>query len=164
MRRIVACSVAITLLAALPATRGVATSQTRARAGSITTPDRSVVDYLVFEVPLERFRAERSRIKRRHRWLVTVTDGCSAPITGSAGRSFNFRTACERHDLAYSNYQLLARHGLGVTWDAAFRARVDDRFQSDLQQSCTKRRHSERLRCDAWAVVYFHAVRVAAGP
>ena len=164
MRRLVACSVAITLLAGLPATRSIATSETVFRLVSDTSNHQSTIDYLVFEVPLERFRAERSRMKRRHGWLITVTDGCSAPILGSTGRSFNFRAACERHDLAYANYQLLARLGFGVAWDAVFRARVDDRFQSDLQQSCTKRRHSERLRCDAWAIVYFHAVRIAAGP
>jgi hypothetical protein len=44
------------------------------------------------------------------------------------------------------------------------RAAVDDQFQRDLQASCVKRRRSERLRCDAWAVVFFHTVRLAAGP
>lgn len=164
MRRLVACSVAITLLVVLPATRDVAALGLRPSSVSATAPDRAVVDYLVFEAPLERFRAERSRMKRQHRWLVTTTDGCSAPIVGSTGRSFNFRAACERHDLAYANYQVLARLGYGVVWDASLRARIDDRFQRDLQESCTKRRHSERLRCDAWAIVYFHAVRIAAGP
>jgi hypothetical protein len=51
-----------------------------------------------------------------------------------------------------------------VEWNSALRALVDDQFQRDLQETCTTRRHSERLRCDAWAVVFFHAVRVTAGP
>lgn len=165
MRRLVACSVAITLLAPLPDSRAIAASNPSHRSESVaTSPDRSVVDRLVFEVPLERFRAERSRDKRRHRWLITTTDGCSAPVVGSGGRSFNFRLACERHDLAYANYRALDRLGLGVTWNSNLRSLVDDQFQRDLQRSCTRRRHSERLRCDAWAVVYFHAVRLAAGP
>lgn len=165
MRRIVACSVAITLLAPLPESAVIAASIPNRHASSLlTVPDRSVIDRLVFEVPLERFRMERSRDKRRHRWLITATDGCSAPVVGSGGRSFNFRLACERHDLAYANYRELDRLGLGVVWDSSLRALVDDQFQRDLQRSCTSRRHSERLRCDAWAVVYFHAVRLAAGP
>lgn len=157
MRALASCSVAAALLASMP---GAGAAMYAAPA----SPDRSVVDRLVFDVPLERFRVERSISKRRHRWLVTTTDGCSAPIVGSGGRSFNFRLACERHDLAYANYRFLARLGLDVEWDAAMRARVDDQFQRDLQRSCVKRRNSERLRCDAWAVVYFHAVRLAAGP
>lgn len=131
---------------------------------SAALPDRAVVDRLVFEVPLTQFRVERSRAKRMHRWLVTSTDGCSAPLVGSTGKSFDFRLACERHDLAYANYPALARVDSAVAWDAALRARVDDQFQRDLQESCLRRRHSERLRCDAWVVVFFHAVRLAAGP
>jgi len=126
--------------------------------------DRTVIDRLVFDTPLTRFRLERSRAKRTHRWIITATDGCSAPIVGSTGASFNFRLACERHDLAYANYTLLAQRDAGVEWSAELRARVDDQFQRDLQQLCTTRRHSQRLRCDAWAVVFFHAVRLAAGP
>jgi hypothetical protein len=126
--------------------------------------DRSVIDRLVFDTPLNGFRLERSRAKRTHRWLITATDGCSAPVVGSSGASFNFRLACERHDLAYANYTLLAQRDAGVEWSAELRARVDDQFQRDLQQQCTTRRHSQRLRCDAWAVVFFHAVRLAAGP
>jgi|GEM_PF-855182 len=126
--------------------------------------ERLVIDRLVFDTPLNRFRLERSRAKRMHRWLITGTDGCSAPLVGSTGASFNFRLACERHDLAYANYTLLAQRGARVEWSAELRARVDDQFQRDLQQQCTTRRHSQRLRCDAWAVVFFHAVRLAAGP
>lgn len=165
MRRIIAISVAITLLAMVPETRVIAASAPHGNTSSAATaPDRSVIDRLVFNVPLERFRSERSRERRRHVWLITATDGCSAPVVGSGGRSFNFRLACERHDLAYANYRALHRLGLGVTWDSTLRSLVDDQFQRDLQRSCTSRRHSERLRCDAWAVVYFHAVRLAAGP
>ena len=160
MRRLAAFTVAITVLTCVSASPVIATSSLLDR----NIVDRAVVDRLVFATPLHQFRAERSRAKRSHRWLITTTDGCSAPLVGSSGRSFDFRVACERHDLAYANYSTLARLSLDVEWNAALRAMVDDQFQRDLQELCTKRRHSERLRCDAWSVVFFHAVRVSAGP
>lgn len=153
MRRLIACLVA-TLLP----------THVAAAVAPSPAPDRLIVDRLVFDVPLKQFRVERSRTKRQHRWLITTTDGCTAPLVGSSGKSFDFRLACERHDLAYANYSTLARLNLGVAWNAELRARVDDQFQRDLQALCARRRHSERLRCDAWVVVFFHAVRLAAGP
>jgi len=171
MRRVIACVVAALLpshaaaaVAPSPATQSVASSLATPTVAPSPGPDRLVVDRLVFDVPLSQFRFERSRTKRQHRWLITTTDGCTAPLVGSSGRSFDFRLACERHDLAYANYSTLARLNLGVAWDAELRARVDDQFQRDLQALCARRRHSERLRCDAWVVVFFHAVRLAAGP
>ena len=163
MRRLVACLVAA-LLSTVAVDGSTALSALDASSTNASPPDRAVVDRLVFEVPLARFRVERSRAKRTHRWLITSTDGCSAPLVGSSGKSFDFRLACERHDLAYANYPLLSRVDHAVVWDAALRARVDDQFQRDLQESCLRRRHSERLRCDAWVVVFFHAVRLATGP
>ena len=170
MRRLAAFTVAITVLTQVSASTVIASSSLPNRSVvhravlDRSVIDRSVVDRLVFTTPLHQFRAERSRAKRTHRWLITTTDGCSAPLVGSSGRSFNFRLACERHDLAYANYSALARLSLDVEWNATLRAAVDDQFQRDLQELCTKRRHSERLRCDAWSVVFFHAVRVSAGP
>ena len=165
MRQLAASTVAIIVLTCASASPVIAASSRGERTVATTsTPDRGIVDRLVFDTPLKRFRIERTRAKRVHRWLITSTDGCSAPIVGSSGRSFNFRLACERHDLAYANYSVLSRLSLGVEWNASLRAKVDDRFQRDLQDTCSKRRHSERLRCDAWAVVFFHAVRLAAGP
>jgi hypothetical protein len=165
MRQLAASTVAIIVLTCAWASPVIAASSRGERTvATASTPDRAVVDRLVFDTPLKRFRIERTRAKRMHRWLITSTDGCSAPIVGSSGRSFNFRLACERHDLAYANYSVLSRLSLGVEWNASLRAKVDDRFQRDLQDTCSKRRHSERLRCDAWAVVFFHAVRLAAGP
>ena len=155
MRQLAAFTVAITVLASMPTTPLIASS---------SPIDSGVVDHLVFNTPLTKFRSERARAKRMHRWLITATDGCSAPVVGSSGRSFNFRLACERHDLAYANFATLAQLGIGREWNAAMRAAVDDQFQRDLQASCVKRRRSERLRCDAWAVVFFHTVRLAAGP
>ncbi|MFZ9925796.1 MAG: phospholipase A2 [Ilumatobacteraceae bacterium] len=165
MRQLAASTVAIIVLTCAWASPVIAASSRGERTvATASTPDRGIVDRLVFDTPLKRFRIERTRAKRIHRWLITSTDGCSAPIVGSSGRSFNFRLACERHDLAYANYSVLSRLSLGVEWNASLRAKVDDRFQRDLQDTCSKRRHSERLRCDAWAVLFFHAVRLAAGP
>ncbi|MFZ9076123.1 MAG: phospholipase A2 [Ilumatobacteraceae bacterium] len=165
MRQLAASTVAIIVLTCASASPVIAASSRGERTvATASTPDRGIVDRLVFDTPLKRFRIERTRAKRIHRWLITSTDGCSAPIVGSSGRSFNFRLACERHDLAYANYSVLSRLSLGVEWNASLRAKVDDRFQRDLQDTCSKRRHSERLRCDAWAVLFFHAVRLAAGP
>ena len=167
MRRFAACLVATALPALVPSTVAVANHSSkglRARTPVVGAPDRGVIDRLVFAVPLAQFRSERSRAKRLHRWLITATDGCTAPLVGSRGASFDFRLACERHDLAYANYAALSRLSLGVEWDSALRARVDDQFQRDMQASCARRRHTERLRCDAWVMVFFHTVRVAAGP
>lgn len=125
------------------------------------SPDEAL-HRIVFRTPLARFRLERSRAARAHR-LDATTDGCSAPLLGSEGRSFNFRLPCERHDFAYRNFALRSGSG-GPAWDAALRAAVDDQFQRDLQSVCLLRRGSFRLRCDAWVVVYFHTVRLTAGP
>ncbi|MFM8266364.1 MAG: phospholipase A2 [Acidimicrobiia bacterium] len=108
MRRFVACLVAA-LLSTVAVDGSTALSALDASSTNASPPDRAVVDRLVFEVPLARFRVERSRAKRTHRWLITSTDGCSAPLVGSSGKSFDFRLACERHDLAYANYPLLSR-------------------------------------------------------
>ena len=170
MRRFVACFFATMLAASfsdapLVAASAPAPTAPRGAIGVIPgSPDLAVLDRLVFSTPLARFRIERARAKRVHRWLITATDGCTAPLVGSTGRSFDFRVACERHDLAYANYSTLSRLNFGLSWTAELRARVDDQFQRDLQESCLRRKHSERLRCDTWAVVFFHAVRVAAGP
>ena len=167
MRTTPRVTIAIMALVALsffsPTTTPAEATGGRATPGG-ETHDVEVVNRLVFDVPLSQFRVEKSRARRTHRWLITATDGCSAPVIGSEGRSFNFRVACERHDLAYANYALLARTNSGVEWSSALRAAVDDQFQRDLQLLCAKRRHSQRLRCDAWAVVFFHTVRLAAGP
>jgi hypothetical protein len=137
-----------------------AESTTTQSAGA-ESPDEAL-QRIVFRTPLARFRLERSRAVRAHRFDAT-TDGCSAPLLGSRGRSFNFRLPCERHDFAYRNYLHLAGRG-GPAWDAALRAAIDDQFQRDLQSVCSLRRGSFRLRCDAWVIVYFHAVRLTAGP
>lgn len=161
IRRLTTCMIAAVAVVAAP---GVTTSlmPPARRAHAATESPDEALRRIVFDTPLEKFRLERSRAARLHRF-DTTTDGCSAPLLGSEGRSFNFRLPCERHDFAYRNYWLRASHG-GPAWNAALRAAIDDQFQRDLQSVCAKRRGSFRLRCDAWVIVFFHAVRITAGP
>ena len=120
--------------------------------------DRQVVDRAVFDMSLRDFVRARSSLRRANRHLDWATDYCSAPVVGNEGRSFNFRSACMRHDFAYRNYRRL-----GVL-DAPLRDAVDEVFHSDLVDSCLPKRVSLRLRCLAWAEVFFEMVRVAGGP
>ena len=120
--------------------------------------DKAVVDRAVFEMSLPEFAQSRSLLRREYRHLDWTTDYCSAPIVGNEVRSFNFRNACMRHDFAYRNYRRL---GL---LDAPLRDAVDEVFHGDLVDSCLPKRVSLRLRCLAWAEMFFEAVRVAGGP
>lgn len=119
--------------------------------------DAAVVEHLTFATDLDGFMRERSARRRRHSHLDWETDGCSAPVVGSTGRSFNFRTACIRHDFAYRNF---GRLGL---LDAATRARVDEVFRLDLMSTCLRKPTSLRIRCLAWSEVFFAAVRAVGG-
>ena len=155
------CLITLVITAVAPGTTTSPIASLRRAHAAAESPDEAL-QRIVFRTPLARFRLERSRGARLHRFDMT-TDGCSAPLLGSRGRSFNFRLPCERHDFAYRNYLHLAGRG-GPAWDAALRAAIDDQFQRDLQSVCSLRRGSFRLRCDAWVIVFFHAVRLTAGP
>jgi hypothetical protein len=119
--------------------------------------DAAVVEELVFVKDLDGFMRERSALRRRHPHLDWTTDGCSAPVVGSTGRSFNFRAACTRHDFAYRNLSRLGR------LDAARRARVDEVFRLDLASTCSRKPTGARIRCLAWSEVFFAAVRAVGG-
>jgi hypothetical protein len=123
-----------------------------------TSNDRQIVDHTVFEMSLRDFVRQRPSLRRQHRHLDWSTDYCSAPFVGNAGRSFNFRHACMRHDFAYRNYRRL---GL---FDAAARSAIDAVFHADLVSSCLPKRVSVRLRCLSWAQVFFETIRVVGGP
>jgi hypothetical protein len=171
IRRVILTTLVVLVATPLTAVATVGAATSVRAAGAIdmsgvatSSLDAAVVDRLVFHTPLARFRVERSRARRFHRWLITGSDGCSAPLVGSSGRSFNFRLACERHDFAYANYSLMHARGAGPEWSSALRAAVDDQFQRDMQYLCARRVRTQRLRCDLWAVVFFHTVRIAAGP
>jgi hypothetical protein len=83
-------------------------------------------------------------------------DGCSAPVVGSTGLSFDFTEACERHDFGYRNYKRL---GL---FDEEKR-RVDRQFLDDMLDHCAGRSIFLRGQCRNWAYVFYGAVSGVGG-
>ena len=120
----------------------------------------SVVDALVFRSSLAAFIHE-SDSGSHDRRLDWTSDGCSAPVVGGTGRSFDFTDACRRHDFAYRN---LSRMDGGRWWNARLRSRIDDVFKRDMEIHCAHRDAFERASCRAWATVFHRAVRTWAGP
>jgi hypothetical protein len=84
------------------------------------------------------------------------TDGCSAPVVQSTGRSFDFYNACRRHDFGYRN---MSRFKNGRLWSEALRLRIDAQFRKDARASCTSKLRLTKVQCLAWAETYFRAVR-----
>jgi hypothetical protein len=126
--------------------------------------DWRYVHRLVHDVSLREFL--RNRAATPDRWFDWSTDGCSAPMLGGTGRTYDSTAACVRHDFAYRNLRMLERrYGSGHTyWNGDNRARADQRFLSDMRAHCRRRSIWVRLGCYAWAQVYFTAVRVMGGP
>ena len=117
----------------------------------------SVVERGVFSTELTSFPSFVRENRREFRELNWSTDYCSAPLVGNTGRSFNFRTPCQRHDFAYRNMKLLG------TLTEANRKRVDEQFLSDMRATCAPRGISQRFNCYAWAETFFAAVRTFGG-
>lgn len=126
-----------------------------ARAGTWETAEK-----YVFSTPLSAFIAAAERTDRDAR-LDWTTDNCSAPVLGSAGKTYDFTDACRRHDFAYRN---LARLDNGRRWTHALRLKVDNRFLADMRNHCAHRPSVQRTACRAWATLYFDTVRRFAGP
>ena len=131
-------------------------------------PQRDVqrIETLVFRTGISEFvriSGSHSLEDSRFDW---TTDGCSAPVIGDSGRSFDFSRPCLRHDFAYRNYKSLdARSSRpGTYWNAELRQRIDQKFKQDMVYECHLRRASERFRCRVWAETYYKAVRIAGGP
>jgi hypothetical protein len=122
-------------------------------------PAHVVADSLVFKKPLKSFIATADNPKRDQR-LNWTTDGCSAPIIGSSGRSFDFYDACRRHDFAYRNFLRLEN---GKWWNESFRARVDAVFKKDMTADCVKRTAIDKRSCMAWVKIFYEAVRAYSG-
>lgn len=115
------------------------------------------VQYLLFGASMSQFLAASRSPDPRLDWS---TDGCSAPITGDTGLSFDFTAPCRRHDFGYRNLKLLdRRHGSGRFWNPANRWRVDERFLADMLAHCRTRAPWLQPRCRAWAQTYHTAVR-----
>ncbi|MFZ4811538.1 MAG: phospholipase A2 [Ilumatobacteraceae bacterium] len=158
------------LLRVLVAVTIVLTVVSPAAAGSASSPkhtatlDAAYVEQLVQTVSLSAFIGIASG--PRDTWFDWSNDGCSAPLVGNTGRSFDFTTACRRHDFGYRNLRLLERrYGTGRTyWNAASRQRVDKRFLADMRDHCASRPWYDKPTCQAWATTFYSAVRVAGGP
>ena len=125
--------------------------------------DWTFVHRLAVDVPLAEFIAAT---RSPDRWFDWSTDGCSAPLVGDTGRSFDFRQPCRRHDFGYRNLRLLERrYGRGSTyWNHTNRKAVDERFRADMLAHCATRAIWLRTQCRWWAATYYTAVRLAGGP
>ena len=126
---------------------------------SPSQPAHVVAESLVFNKPLKTFvaTADSAHHDKRLDWS---TDGCSAPVIGSTGRTFNFYNACRRHDFAYRNF---ARLDKGKWWTEALRARIDAVFKKDMTADCSTRNAVDQKSCLAWVSIFYEAVRAYAG-
>lgn len=130
---------------------------------SVSSPQPSpqkVTEKLVFQSTLASFVRIANSSDRDQR-LDWTTDGCSAPVVGSTGRSFDFYNACRRHDFAYRNF---AKIEGGKLWTSALRARVDEVFKKDMLNDCARRSSSMRASCRSWVDLFYSVVRAYAGP
>ena len=132
-------------------------------AGLSVTPlpsAQSVAETLLFRTTLTAFVASADLLTHDAR-LDWSTDGCSAPIVQSTGRSFDFYNACRRHDFGYRN---MSRFKDGRVWNEALRLRIDGQFRKDARASCTSKIRLTKMQCLAWAETYFRAVRSFGAP
>lgn len=165
MRRRIAVLVAVTsvLTVVSPVFAGPPVPRRPVTLGHSAPGDWRYVHRELFEVSLRQFIADTTT---GDRWYDWSTDGCSAPLLGDTGRSYNFRESCRRHDFGYRNLRLLERrYGLGRDfWNATNRRRVDQQFLADMKAHCRGRSLLLQPSCLAMAHTYYTAVRVAGGP
>jgi hypothetical protein len=115
------------------------------------------VSYVVFDLDFSTFKRERFSLKRAFPFLDWTTDGCSAPVVGGEGRSFNFTHACMRHDFGYRNMKRLGQ------FNEVVRTKLDDQFHRDLESSCAPQVRTRKIRCLMWAETFYVAVRATGG-
>jgi hypothetical protein len=129
--------------------------------GHDAASDLAEIERLLYAVPLAQFV---SVVAAGSDWLDVTTDWCSAPLVGSTGRSFDFRSPCRRHDFGYRNLQLVEqRYGVDA-WSSASRRRVDRQFLADMRSHCRSRPWYDEPTCLAWAATFHAAVRAFGGP
>ncbi len=126
---------------------------------SPSPPAHVVAESLMFNKSLTLFIATADSPSHDKR-LDWSTDGCSAPIIGSSGRTFNFYNACRRHDFGYRNF---ARLDKGKWWTDALRARIDTVFKQDMSADCSQRSAADKKSCIGWTNIFYNAVRLYAG-
>lgn len=129
-------------------------------AASPPTPAHTIAHRVMFRDSLKSFIAVAHSNNRDSR-LDWTTDGCSAPIVGNSGRTFDFTQACHRHDFGYRNFKTLHN---GKWWTPQLRHRIDRVFLTDMNQDCAARTKSTKRFCRAWARTYFRIVRAYGGP
>jgi hypothetical protein len=115
------------------------------------------VSYVMFDIDFRTFTREKFSLKRAYPFLDWTTDGCSAPVVGGEGRSFNFTQACMRHDFGYRN---IKRLGL---FNELVRTKLDEQFHRDLESSCATQVRTRKIRCLMWAETFYVAVRATGG-
>ncbi|TRZ72053.1 MAG: hypothetical protein D4R95_05675 [Actinobacteria bacterium] len=130
---------------------------------TITQPNPALstieaVRHIEFDLDITTFTRQRSSLRRQYPTLDWTTDGCSAPIVGSEGKSFNFRSACDRHDFGYRNFK-----NLGL-FDTSTRTLIDEQLHRDMNTSCDSQRRTFKVRCIAWSEIFYTMVRAAGGP
>ncbi|MBM3729224.1 MAG: hypothetical protein FJW44_00150 [Actinobacteria bacterium] len=116
----------------------------------------TVVERGVFTTELTKFPRFVRENRLVYRELDWSTDYCSAPFVGNAGRSFNFRLPCQRHDFGYRNLKIIG------AFTEENRKRVDDRFLADMRTTCAPREVTQRYKCYLWADTFYVAVRIFA--
>jgi hypothetical protein len=121
---------------------------------------QTAAETLLFRTSLPAFIATADSPTRDVR-LDWGTDGCSAPIVQSTGRSFDFYNACRRHDFGYRN---MSRFKNGRVWNETLRFRIDAQFRKDARASCTSKLRLSKMQCLAWAEMYFRTVRRFGAP
>ena len=142
--------------------------------------DKVFIESVLFQTPIREFDRSRFMLRRQNQWLDWTTDGCSIPVIGGEGRSFNFSAACRRHDFGYRNFKLLDQRyncpeytvgsicgtnswSYGRYWNSLQRQKIDDQFKLDMLENCASRSRTMRARCEAWALTYFQSVRLVGG-
>jgi hypothetical protein len=121
---------------------------------------QTVAETLLFRTSLPAFVTTANSNSHDVR-LDWSTDGCSAPIVQSTGRSFDFYNACRRHDFGYRN---MSRFKNGRVWSETLRLRLDELFRKDARAGCTSKIGLTKVQCLAWAETYFRAVRRFGAP
>jgi hypothetical protein len=151
------------VLSMLVAVTSVLPAQLSPIVGTITQPipvlsNVDAMRHIEFDLDITAFARQRLSLRRQYPTLDWTTDGCSAPIVGSEGRSFNFRTACDRHDFGYRNFKAL---GL---FDTSTRTLIDEQLHRDMNRACDSQRRTLKVRCVAWSEIFYTMVRAAGGP
>jgi hypothetical protein len=116
---------------------------------------RDLLDQAI-EAEMAAFQAIKGSEEAQDPRMDYSDDGCSAPVTGSRGASYDFTEACERHDFGYRNAKRLGLFD-------GYKRRIDAVFARDMYSSCEDRFVLYRKHCRFMAAIYYAGVRGAGG-